>query len=668
MRTPQHAVGETGAHPWWARTRYAVLLLALLAGLVYANSLPNDFVFDDKGLVVKKHQIRSFDQVPRVFMKKSKAGYRPLRTASYAIDYAFFGLNPTGFRGFNIFYHALNGSLLFVILRTLLGQPRPALLAAILFIVHPIQTDSVAYISGRRDLLFTLFYLIGFYGFIRYRMTDRLRYLSLAGVSYVLSLLCKEMAVTLPLLCFCYDLFQSLPAATVQRPVSSSWQQLREGMRSLLQRHKWFWLTTGVVFVSVAWYHAFVVAGQVTRQQVMWGGGLGPTLLTVTRIFTRYLILLAFPFILNADYSYNAFPISRTLADPRVLSALVVLGAVGWGIFYLLRRNPMAAFGGLWFFVTLLPVSQIIPHHEMMAEHYLYLPSAGVFLAATVLLEPLFSMNSRAPVISRGVLVVLLLLGIRTVLRNRDWKDDLTLWTKTVRTVPESARARTNLGEIHMRKGRLTEALRQFIEAARIKPDDPVNHDNLGAVLLSLGRLDEAERAFREATRTSASFPSAKANLGVLHLSRGQLDEAERELQEALRTRRLSGVRRARALNNLGIVLAMKGRTEEAKSRFARAVRRDPTYADARANLGKIHLEQGMLREATIELAEATRLKGSDPKFHHLLGEAYYLQGMKELAAIELARALALRSDFPRAKRLLEKIGKEKASEQRTRS
>jgi Flp pilus assembly protein TadD len=654
--------GRAGGTTLRLRTRSALLLLAVLVGLVYANSLPNAFVFDDYGLVVKKRQIRSLDQVPRIFFPETvMGGYRPLRTASYAIDYSLFGLNPSGFRAFNIFYHFLNGSLLFIILRTILGQVRPALLASILFLIHPIQTDSVAYISGRRDLLFTLFYLAGFYCFVRYRVTGQLRYLGFAGVSYLLSLMSKEMAVSLPLLCFCYDLFKSFPAAGEEN--RGSWQTLREGLRSLFQRHKWFYLLTGALFVFVAWYYAFRVVARVTRQHEMWGGGLWPTLLTDSRIFAHYIKLLVFPSTLNADYSYNAFPISYSLADPRVLFALAILGAVGWGIFRLVSYEPMAAFGGVWFFITLLPVSQIIPHHEMMAEHYLYLPSAGFFLAVALLVERLLARSRHVRAIPTAVALVVFLLGVRTVVRNRDWKDDLTLWTKTVRTAPQCARARTNLGEIHLRKGAVVQARQEFLQALRIKPNDEVNHDNLGAALLRLGQLEAAEREFQEAARISPSFSSPKANLGLVHLGRGKLDEAEREFREALRSRRLSRIRRPRVLNNLGIVLAMKGRREEAKKMFEDAVRRDPHYADARGNLGKVYLEEGMPKEATVELTEATRLKGSDARFHHLLGEAYYQQGMKELAAIELAKALSLKSDFPKARALLEKIDREKASE-----
>ena len=636
----------------------AVLVLSLLAGAIYINSLGNGFVFDDLGVVVSDKRIRTLGQSFQLFGIGGWRAYRPVRTLSYSIDYSLFGLNPAGFHASNVLYHVLNGALLFTIIRALIKQSRPALVAAILFIVHPIQTDSVAYISGRRDLLFTLFYLIGFYLFIRYRETSKTRYLCLAGGSYYLSLLSKEMAVTLPLLCLGYDLTGSLP--TTSSKSRTPWQLLREGTRDLFARHKWFYLAMGTVFVLVASYYAFVF--RVSRQREMWGEGLWPTLLTSARIFAHYLKLLVFPVTLNADYSYDAFPLSYSLVDVRVMLALVILGGAWWGIYRLLAVDRWAAFGGFWFFVTLLPVSQIIPHHEMMAEHYLYLPSAGVFLTAALLFDRQLSRSHRVPALSAAFALLVLLLAVRTVVRNRDWRDNLTLWTKTVQTAPQSARAHTNLGEALMRRGLFSQAEGEFREALRIMPNDAVNLDNHGLSLLRLGRVDEAEREFHEALRIRP-IPKSQIHLGLVHLKRGRVDEAERQFRTGLNSRDLAPAMRITALNNLGIASAIKGRREEAELAFKEAIRLDQKNAETRGNLGRLYLETRRYREAATELEEAIRLKRSDANLYRLLGEVYYHQGMKELAALELAKALSLKVDLPEARALLNKISRERASE-----
>jgi Flp pilus assembly protein TadD len=416
----------------------------------------------------------------------------------------------------------------------------------------------------------------------------------------------------------------------------------------------------GAAFALVASYYVFFF--RVSRQREMWGEGLWPTLLTSARIFAHYLKLLVFPVTLNADYSYNAFPLSYSLVDVRVILALIILGGAWWGIYRLIAVDRWAAFGGLWFFVTLLPVSQIIPHHELMAEHYLYLPSAGVFLTAALLFDRQLSRSHRVPALSAAFALLVLLLAARTVVRNRDWRDNLTLWTKTVQTAPKSARAHTNLGEVYLRQGQIAQAEREFREALRIQPDDAVNRDNHGLALLRLGRVDEAEHEFRGALR-SFPHPKTRINLGLVYLRRGQLDDAEREFKSILQSGGLEPAMRATVLNNLGIVSALKGKQEEAEQAFTEVIRLDQNNADARGNLGKLYLEKQRYREGTVQLEEAVRLKRSDANFHRMLGEAYYHQGMKELAAVELAKALSLKTDLPEARALLNKIGRERAGD-----
>jgi tetratricopeptide (TPR) repeat protein len=424
----------------------------------------------------------------------------------------------------------------------------------------------------------------------------------------------------------------------------------------------------------VAYY--FVVLFSVSRRFELWGGGLWPTVLTSVTIMRHYLTLLLWPVTLNADYSFNAFPVSSTLADSRVLIAIAVVGGSWWAIWRLLASHRWAAFGGLWFFVTLLPVAQIIPHREIVAEHFLYLPSIGFCLAAAMLVEGLFERVGQRLAVSAVFALVVLLLGFRTVIRIRDWKDDLTLWTKTVQTAPASARARRNLGRLYMIRGRRQEAAQEFREALRIVPNDAATWNNLGMMLLEQGNLDGAEQALTGALRLQTlpleqgnldgaeqaltgalrlqTLPlDVRINMGVVSLRRGQLKQAEHHLLEALASLQLA---RAVALNNLGMVLATQGRSAEAEQAFKEAVALDPRYADARRNLGLAYLEKGQMQAGILELEEAVRYKGADPTLHHLLGEAYHVQGQQDRAVASLRKALSLKGDLAEARELLDSI------------
>jgi Tfp pilus assembly protein PilF len=640
---------------FWSRPAAVCLAIVGLAGLLYAGSLLNGFAFDDHYLVETNLQFRSIEGLAQLFRSGGWLTYRPIRTASYAIDYALFGLNPAGFRAFNILYHALNGVLVFTVLRTILGVTRPAFLTALLFIVHPVQTESVAYISGRRDLLFTLFYLTGFYGFVRYRATGRVRFLCLAGISYYLGLLSKEMAITLPLLCLAYDLVRSIPDGG--EGGRSSWPALREAGLRLWRDHRRLYLVIGAIFAALAYY--FVALFRVTQRLDLWGGGLWPTALTSVTIMGHYLTLLLWPVTLNVDYSFNAFPVPESLLDGRVLMAIAVVGGSWWAIWRGLANHRWAAFGGLWFFVTLLPVAQIIPHAWIMAEHYLYLPSIGVCLAAAVLAEGMLArVRQRQAVAAAFGLVglVVLLLGVRTVIRTRDWKDDLTLWTKTVQTAPASARARRNLGRLYMIRGRHQEAAQEFREALRIAPDDAPTWNNLGAMLLELGNLDGAEQAFTGALRLNTLPLDVRINLGIVSLRRGQVKQAEAYFLAALASSQLASSQRVQALNNLGMVRATQGRSAEAEQAFKEAVALAPGDADARRNLGLAYLEKGQMQAGIAELEEAVRSRATDPALHHLLGEAYHAQGQQDRAVASLRKALSLKGDLAEARELLDSI------------
>jgi len=548
------------------------LVLVLAVVLVYANALQGGFVFDDHTLVLTRTPLRDPEAFASIFWAKHAArlGYRPLRAASYWLDYRLFGLEPWGYHLTNLLLHAAASLAAYVVALRLLPF-KAALLAALLFAIHPIQTESVTYISGRRDLLSGLFVLLGFYAFLRYRSDGGRHWLGASALAYVFGLLSKEMAVTLPFLCLAYD------AAT-----GADTGGFLRGAITALRRRWWLYLPPALLGVAFGVYT--VIRAHASRQTEYYGGGLDMTILTMARVITHYLKLLLFPATLSADYSYNAFPVTESWADPQAWLALLVLALLAWGLARLVSTYQVAAFGGLWFFIMLLPVAQLIPHHELMAEHYLYLPSLGLFLAAGAVAGALPE-KGRLAVAGFGVcLLALILLGARTVVRNQDWRDDLTLWTKTVQTAPQAARARDNLGRAYIRRGLDAQAEPQFEEAVRIKPDEPRFHDNLGLALFRRGKLADAESQLREAIRGNPRLVSAHMNLGLTLLNEGQPHEAEAEFQEALRIRPTV----AMAWDYLGRIRMQAGRLDEAEKMLREAVRLDPRLEEAQALLQRL--------------------------------------------------------------------------------
>ena len=435
-------------------------VLVILPFLVYLNCLHNDFVYDDFHLVSQNRGIQGLHKLPFIFGVEKKAGsYRPVRMASYALDYFLNqnlwghleGLNPFGFHFSNLVYHVITVLLVFLVINALTDNIRVAFLAALLFSIHPVHTESVAYISGRRDILSTLFYLLGFYFFIRYRSSSRLSYSALFLLCYLLALGSKEMAVTLPLLCFCYDMVGTLQITGIEKK-AGSFKRIFRAIKEVVVKYRYFYLMFFIAASCFTYYKVWIKSP--SQRHSFYGESILLHFLTVFKIIVHYLRLMFYPVNLTADYSYNGFPIASSLFDPAVLTAILILACILYGLWRLLITSPLMSLGVLWWFLALLPVCQIFPHHELMAEHYLYLPSVGLFLfIALVVIKGLDTGKWRTIAYS-FLCVIVVLFSARTACRNRDWKDSVTLWEKTVKCVPRCLRAQSNLGVWYYNQGR----------------------------------------------------------------------------------------------------------------------------------------------------------------------------------------------------------------------
>ncbi|CBE67326.1 membrane protein of unknown function [Candidatus Methylomirabilis oxygeniifera] len=353
-------------------------------------------------------------------------------------------------------------------------------------------------------------------------------------------------------------------------------------IRGAVWESRWLYLPMAAIGGGLAAYVLLLVRG--TWQQDYHGGSLWFTLLTMARVFSYYLRLLILPVNLNADYSYNAFPVTTSWADPSAGLAVLFLAGLWYAILVCARIRPVAAFGGAWFFLALLPVSQIIPHHEMVAEHYVYVPSVGFAVAVAGLFDPLLDDPLRRRVLYPAGLLVLMLLSVRTVWRNFDWRDELTLWRKTVQTAPDSARARNNLGGAYLRSGQPTLAETHLEAALRIRPDFASARANMGKLYMDRGDLDMAERELNTALILKQRDAIPRLWLGVVQARKGEIAAAEAQFRTTMDTFPYG----AYAYNNMGVLFVRTGRLAEAESLFREALRLMPELTEARDNLARL--------------------------------------------------------------------------------
>jgi tetratricopeptide (TPR) repeat protein len=594
----------------------AVVLLALVA---YANALGNGFALDDVTIIVENPLVRSVRAVGRIFAEDYWGGagvlnadpalYRPLTVLSYAVDYSLWGLNAAGFHVVNVALHAVTTVVLFVVARDVLGQVSAAFVTAALFAVHPVHTEAVTGIVGRAEVLATLFFLLAF-AVLRQRATPvagagAQAARSVGGAAlFLLGLYAKESAATLPALLAVDD-----------------WLR-----RDTLPRGRW--ATTRRLLPK---YGGLVVAAAiylVSRQHAIdgaspniWPGFLGvgalDRVLTASRVLMEYVGLLVFPRRLLVEYWTTEVPIATSLADPWVLLSLVLWIAIAW-LAVRRRRDAALLLALAWFFGTIAPMSNVLfPIGVGKAERLLYLPSVGACLVAGWAWGQATG-RVRGVLMPRAVVfVAVLALTVRTVVRNADWKDNLTLALATLQQAPASplmndiaagefvrrgdvAQAlpllrdavqqapnlpwiRGHLGAALSQLGRVEEAMAEYREVIRQSPNDVAAHNNLGAALLSLGRAVEAEAEFREAIRIQPAYADAHLNLGVVHLNAGRLDQARLEFEAALTAKPTS----AEAHNALGLALERLARRDEAVQHYRVALSLKPDFERARDNLAR---------------------------------------------------------------------------------
>ena len=490
------------------------LLLVLVIAASFANAIDNEFVYDDQLVIVD-------DPAVRMPLSAGFEGlrYRPLRTLSYRLDYALGGMQPRVFHVANLVYHAVAAVLVQAMLGTLGASPPGALAGALLFAVHPVQVDAVAYAAGRRDVLCGLFYALGVLAYLRHRRSGAALPLAVAMAAYVLAILAKEMAITMPVAAVLADRWRAGRARTTAGfGRAAVWVLV---------------LAAAGLAALAATYGGHIL--HLARDRPWHGGSIGANFATVARVWATYLQLIVWPATLSVDYSYDAFPVSTSIADPRALASMVVLAGLAAVAAASWRRGAFLGLGLAWTAVTLLPVSQIVPFRELLAEHYLYVPMMGIAIVAAGAVDAARARwPERRRAVAAAVALVVVAAAARTIVRNRDWRDRVTLWTATVAVAPRCARAQFNLGQALFERSRLREAERAWLAAAALEPDDRETARNLAKLYYRLGDYESAGRYVDAVLAGHGDDGDALTLAGWIALDRGMSARAAEYFGQAL--------------------------------------------------------------------------------------------------------------------------------------
>jgi Flp pilus assembly protein TadD len=596
------------------RQRVDLFLLVILVAVVYGSSLGHDFQrnFDDNWYILDNNVISGFSwhNLQAAFSDFYVSHYLPLTIISYMLDYILWGVTPGGYHLTNLVIHAANGLLIYYLFQKWYGDRLFALTGAAIFLIHPVQVETVAWISQRKSLLSMFFFLLAWEGYRRYRESEsgRTRIAYAASVTaYVFSLLSKVMTIVFPPILIAYD-------------------------HCFYPRKRRPWHIDKLPFIIFA---AVIVGINIYAENtstgvgVHHGGSPWGTFLTMLTVFCRYLELLVWPTGLSVIY---APPIHLTV-DAAVLAAAFVLMVMALLTVIMYRIDRRLGFWVFFFWIGLLPVANIIPMLFLMQDHYLYMPMMGVAAltggAAVWLRERLGAGRGNLLYLLLGV--PLLALSITSMQRISVWRDDLSLWSDAVTKESDSYRVWLGYGDALLMSGQKAAARSAFDRSLRLKPDYPNTLESLGDLYTEEGELDKGLALLRKLLEKYPSFVRGWASLGNNYLKRGNYVEAEKAYKQALSVQPDAW----QVLALLGNLELVQGHLDLARNYFRQVESRGLNIAENAYNLVCVESRAGNIDDAYVWLEKALQ-RGygdydkllsdnqlaplwNDPRFNYLL-------------------------------------------------
>lgn len=564
--------------------KYETLLLSLLAvvvTLIYADTLTTPFIFDDIGNIRDNPHIRvtslSLKNLIRAAFQSPESS-RPVANISFALNYYFNGFNLVGFHLVNIMIHFAGGFFLYFFSKSTLKTPGLhcrsekcgwiPFFTAFIWMVHPLQTQSVAYLVQRMNSLAAMFYILSMLLYVKFRLdTDtRGKWLLFAGcvLAGILAVGTKQIAATLPIFIILYE-----------------WYFFQELSLKWVRRH---FLVLGVILLFLIIisliYLDYDPVVKILSAYKHRDYTLTQRVLTQFRVVIFYVSLMLWPrpSRLNLDHdvvlSYSLTDPVTTLISMVVITALIALAILT------AKREPLLSYGILWFFGNLAIESSVIGL-ELVFEHRNYLPSMFIILALVALVFR-YAKPTWLGIVC--LCVVGTLFTVWTFERNRVWVDELSLYRDCVEKSPAKARPHNNFGAILLRRGRLSEAIDEFQAALRIKPDYADAHYNLGNALVKQGSLTKGIYHFSEALGRQPGNVKALNNMAATLVLLERFPEAIENFKKAL----VINPTDPDLHRNLAFVMKKQGDLEGARQHFSRALEINPANEMARRNLAEI--------------------------------------------------------------------------------
>lgn len=577
---------------------WSIILILFLAILgIYYATLPYPFLnLDDPYYINWNPYIRdlTWRGIYKIFSQPVVDNYFPLQILSYAFDFQIWHSQPFGYRLHNVILHVLNATLVFLLLGKIFSNTWIPFLAALLFGLHPVNVESVTWVAERKNVLSMAFLLSSFLFYLYYleeqRRTRKIGFYLAALFLFLLALLAKVSAVVLPILFCLFDLcFQK----------RKKWEIVKDKVPFLV-------LAILFSLVTIWLYHS-------GRYLVDYHGGSPyTTFLAMINVFVEYIIYLIVPVYLDHFY-WTSIP--QTFLERQVLlsiAAIFLLGILAWRSF---QKDRIFFFWLGWFFISLLPVLNIIPITILRADRYMYLPAIGFFYLVSRGLWKINRGEYRSflfPVFLFCFLLVAGTYAFLTMERNKLWRDPIIFWEESLKKFPQSVTPCKYIGNLYAFRGKMDLAISYFQEGLKENPNDISLLNGLAMTYKSKKDLKRAEELLVQANRLGPLDSNTCNNLGMVYFEKGEMERSITYLQKALEL----DPQNASARNNLGVIFQNRNQLEEAIREFEKAIEDSPSSIESYLNLALVYKKKKLLDQA-----ESCLKKGLDyaPQSHAAL-------------------------------------------------
>lgn len=569
-----------------------IFLIIILGFIIYFNSLQGKFIWDDELLVKNNTYIKQLDKITKFFTADIGVGsdarynfYRPLQMLSYSLDYSFWRLNVLGYHLTNLLLHIFVTLSIYYLIYLLFSERILSFLASILFLVHPIHTEVVSYISGRADSLSALFLLLSIIFYINYIRSENKRQYYLCLLIYIFALLSKENCLVMPLLALLYHyVFGNKIKLRIFLPI----------------------LIVSLIYV-------------IFRLTIL---KFPPSYFAATTFFqrapgffvaiTEYLKLLIFSFNLHMEHGRQLFSFS----NPKTITGIIIVATL---LIYFLRykkASRLMIFSIGWFFITVLPQSNLYPINAYMAEHWLYLPSIGFFLIFSYFLTSLYKIKKLKAFAISIMIYILAFYSYLTISQNNYWKEPITFYKRTLKFAPGNPLIYYNLANAYSQKSENEKAIKQYQKAIEINPHYLDAYINLCKAYINIGANKKAEETCIKAIQINPNDAMSYYFLAEAYTNTADNEKAIKFYLKAIAIK----PDYLEAYNNLASLYADTGKLDTGIELWEKAVQIDPNFSIAHFNLAVFYYHQGKYDLAIKHCDKLIELGDSvDAKFLNLL-------------------------------------------------